>query len=140
MSLKFWQKMSTSHRHLFFDCKFVWCLCYEWLGVTSMIHIDPVSNFSQFKMCNASCLVNEFWEAIWVGVVSEIWKHRNNVIFNKGKADMSKVFTMVQVKVWSWIYSKSSLRSFFNPNWRLNPLACMGLVCRGFGVFTLLVW
>ena len=81
-----------------------------------MIHIDPVSNFSQFKMCNASCLVNEFWEAIWVGVVSEIWKHRNNVIFNKGKADMSKVFTMVQVKVWSWIYSKSSLRSFFNPN------------------------
>jgi len=48
-----------------------------------VIHIDPVSNFSQFGLCNASGLVNEFWGVIWVGVVSEIWKHRNNVIFNK---------------------------------------------------------
>jgi len=31
------------------------------LGVTFVIHIDPVSNFSQFGMCNASGLVNEFW-------------------------------------------------------------------------------
>ena len=81
-----------------------------------MIHIDPVSNFSQFELCNASGLVNEFWGVIWVGVVSEIWKHMNNVILNKGKADVSEVIAMVQVKVWSWIYSKSRVRSFSYPN------------------------
>jgi len=37
----------------------------------TMIHIDPASTFSQFGMCNVSSLVNEFWGAIWVGVVSE---------------------------------------------------------------------
>jgi len=36
--------------------------------------------------------------------VSEIWKHRNNVIFNRGKADVTEVFAIVQVKIWSWIY------------------------------------
>jgi len=54
-----------------------------------------MSNFSQFGLCNASGLVNEFWGVIWVGVMSEIWKHKNNVIFNKGKADASEVITMV---------------------------------------------
>ena len=39
--------------HLFSVCKFawrVWCLCFEWLGVSFVIHKDPMSNFSQFKM------------------------------------------------------------------------------------------
>jgi len=56
-------KEEESHRHLFFDCIFVWlvcCLCFEWLGVMSVIH------------CNALGLVSDFWGAIWVGVVSEI--------------------------------------------------------------------
>ena len=66
-----------------------------------MIHIDPVSNLSQFGLCNTLGLVNEFWDVIWDGVVSEIWKYRNNIIFNKGKIDASEVITMVQVKVWS---------------------------------------
>jgi len=77
-----------SHCHLFFVCRFawlVWCLCFEWLGVSFVIHYDPVSNFFQFGMCNAPGQVIEFWGAIWVGVVSEIWNHRNNVIFNRGK-------------------------------------------------------
>jgi len=56
-------------------------------------------------MCNASGLFNDIWDAIWVGVVSEIWNHRNNVILKKGKADVSEVFAMFQVKVWSWIFS-----------------------------------
>jgi len=50
---------------------------------------------------NAYGLINDFLGAIWVGVVSEILKHRNNVIFNRGKTDVSEVFALVQVKVWS---------------------------------------
>ena len=80
-------------------------------------------------MCNASGLVNDYWGAIWVEVVSEIWKHKKNIIFNREKTDVSEVFAIVQVKIWSWIYSKSRCRSFSYPNWCLNPLACMRLVC-----------
>jgi len=87
-----------SNCHLFFVCRFawlVWCLCFEWLGVTFVIHSDPVLNFIQFGMCNASGQINEFWGVIWVGVVSEIWKHRNNVIFNREKVDVLEVFALV---------------------------------------------
>jgi len=52
-------------------------------------------------MCNGSDSVNKVWGAIWVGVVSEIWKYRNNVIFNRGVIDEFKLFVLVQVNVWS---------------------------------------
>jgi len=39
--------------------------------------------------------------------MSKIWKHKNNIIFNRGKDDVTKVF---QVKF--WIYSKFRFRMF----------------------------
>jgi len=61
-------------------------------------------------------------------MVSEIWKHRNSVIFNRGVADALEVFTSVQVKVWSWIFAKSRYAYFSYPSWVLDPLACMRLI------------
>jgi len=52
-------------------------------------------------MSHASNSVNDVWRTIWVDIVSEIWKHRISVIFNKGVADVSEVFPSAQVKVWS---------------------------------------
>ena len=43
--------------HLFFDCIFarrVWSLCYRWLGVLVASHIEPKSNFDQFRLSCAS--------------------------------------------------------------------------------------
>jgi len=120
-----------SSYHLFFVCRFawcVWCLCFEWLGVSSVIHKDPMSNFSHFRISRASESVNDVWSAIWVGKVSEIWKHRNSVIFNRGVTDVSEVFASVQVKVWSWIFAKSTFAYFPYSSWVLNPLALMRLI------------
>ncbi|XP_068497985.1 uncharacterized protein [Phaseolus vulgaris] len=96
-------KEEESYRHLFFDCRFawwVWCLCLEWLGVAFVSHIDPVLNFAQFRMCQSSKSVNEVWRTIWVGVVGEIWIHRNFIIFNRGVADASELCARVQTKVY----------------------------------------
>lgn len=68
-------KEEESYRHLFFDYKFVWLVwsqCFEWLGVMFVFYNDPVSSS-----------VNDVWSVIWVCVVSEIRKHKNNVIFFK---------------------------------------------------------
>ena len=46
-------KEEESHRHLFFACCFawwVWCFCFKWLGVSFVSHIDPSSNFAQFRL------------------------------------------------------------------------------------------
>jgi len=71
-----------------------------------MDHHDSCFNFLQFKMCSAYESVNVVWERIWIVVVSEIWKHKNNVIFKGGVIDVSRMFTLVQLKVWSLVTSK----------------------------------
>jgi len=115
---------------MFFSTKFIEN-SYQFLKFFYLSNLScTMSNFFfQFGVCNVSCLVNDFWRAIWVGVVSEIWKHRNNVIFKKGKVDVSEVFAMIQVNVWSCIYSKTRGSLFSYSNWCLDLLACMRLVC-----------
>jgi len=46
-------------------------------------------------------VVNDIWGAIWVGVVSGIWRHRNSVTFDRDMVDALEVFALVQVNVWS---------------------------------------
>jgi len=102
-------KEEESYRHLFFDCSFawrVWCLCFKWLGVSFVFHINPKSNFDQFRLSWSSDSVNVVWNTIWVGMVSELWNHRNFIIFKRGVAEAFEVFVFVQVKVWSWISVK----------------------------------
>ena len=124
-------KEAKSCRHLFFDCSFaqrVWCLCYRWLGVLFVSNIEPKINFDQFRMSLSSETVNIVWNTIWVGVVSEIWNHRNNIIFKRGVVDASEVFALVQVKVWSWVSTNFRPASFSFSDWCLEPMVCMRLV------------
>ena len=57
-------KVEESSSHLFSICDFawrVWCLCFEWLGVSFVIHLDPMQNFIQFRLSQASVSVNDVW-------------------------------------------------------------------------------
>jgi len=124
-------KEEESCRHLIFDCNFarrVWCLCYKWLGVLVVSHFEPKINFDQFRMSPASETVNIVWNTIWVGVVSEIWYHKNNIIFKRGVADAFEVFSLVQVKVWTWISINFRSVSFSFSDWCLEPMLCMRLI------------
>jgi len=39
-------------------------------------------------------------------MVREIWCHRNKDIFKGGVVDHSKIFTLAQLKAWSWVTLK----------------------------------
>jgi len=78
----------------------IWRQCYVWLGVVSMDHNDSCYHFLQSKLGRASESVNDVWGALWIAVVSEIWKHKSKVIFKGGVVDVSEIFTIVQLKVW----------------------------------------
>jgi len=94
-------KEEASSSHLLFGCFFawrVWCLCYNWLGILFVTHIEPRFNFDQFRLSLPSETGLVVWNTIWVGVLSEIWSHRNRIIFNRGVADEYEVFALAQVK------------------------------------------
>jgi len=40
---------------------------------------------------------------IWVGIIGEIWNHRNRVVFKNGRVDLVEVFIVVQSNTWSWV-------------------------------------
>jgi len=104
-----------SVRHLFFECRIswrIWGMCLEWLGFISVIHRDPQMNFRLFKPIGLNHAVTRCWGGIWVGIKSEIWNHRNRVVFENGRVDLVEVFTVAQRKTWSWVTVKEKLVVF----------------------------
>jgi len=50
---------------------------------------------------------------------------RNQVLFKNGKIDSIEIFSLAQLKVWSWITSKDKLTNFSYPQWCLEPMECL---------------
>ena len=95
-----------STNHLFFGCRVVWRvwnLCYDWLRLNSVDLIVPESHIEHFKFLDAPNSVNFIMDNIWIALNSEIWRHINNCLFKGGVIGHIKVFSLAQVKVWSWI-------------------------------------
>jgi len=107
--------LEESTSHLFFGCRVTWLawnLCYVWLGVSSINILSPGSHIEQFKILDATTSVNLILGNVWIALVSEIWRHINIFLFNKGVVDYFEVFCLAHVKVWSWISSKVPSTSF----------------------------
>ena len=73
----------------------VWNQCYTWLGIASVDHVVPTAHFLHFILLNAPVI------------------------------DPSKVFTLAQLKAWSWVTSKTVSASFTYSEWCIDPKACM---------------
>ena len=117
-----------STNHLFFECRITWLVwkqCFTWLGISSVDHVDPISHFLQFNLLNAFAQVKAVLSSIWIAVVNEIWKHKNKHIFQGGVIDHSEMFTLAQLKVWSWVTSKSDSACFTYSEWCIDRVACM---------------
>jgi len=92
------------------------------IRVDSTIHHTFVSYFPQFNILEAPTSVNLILGSVWIAVVSEIWRHRNKHIFKGGVIDHSEIFSMVQLKVWSWVTSKVISDCFSFSDWCLKTL------------------
>jgi len=69
--------------------------------------------------------VYQIWGCVWITVVGELWNHKNKSIFRNGMIDHIEIFTMAQLKVWSWIKFEARGVSFSYSNWCLESLVCM---------------
>ena len=112
--------------HIFCTCKVAWLVrtkCFDWMGVTSIAHYDPKKHFAQFRLTKESEVVNNIWFCVWVVVVGELWKQRNKKSFRNGTIGQSEIFTMVQLKVWSWVTANVRL-TLFLLFWLVSRTTC----------------
>jgi len=69
-------------------------------------HESTLVNFQSFCLLSQRHGVNRAWKGKWVTIVSEIWNHRNKVVFKGGLVDVEEIFSLAQLKGWLWIKFK----------------------------------
>jgi len=62
---------------------------------------------------------------MWLAIIGEIWKHRNDVIFNHKKINPIEIFDQAQVTTWVWTKHKIPTVKFSYSDWYLFPYTCL---------------
>ena len=78
-------EMETSS-HLLLHCDMFgsgWYFILRWLGIYFVLPSDVISHFIQFSfLCGAAKSKRSILQVIWYATMWEIWKERNNRVFN----------------------------------------------------------
>jgi len=92
-------------QHVLFECvvtQKVCDNCDRWIDIHSVRPNFAASHFMSFNLIRCRKKVNSMWRGMWVAIVWELWKHRNNVVFNDRVVDDSEIFVLAQLRGWSW--------------------------------------
>jgi len=61
-----------------------------------------MDHFQSFYFSGLSKITNSVWRGVWVAIMLEIWSRRNKIVFNNVVVDGVEIFTLAQLKAWSW--------------------------------------
>jgi hypothetical protein len=114
-----------SSQHLFLHCNFfgsVWHLIYRWLGLSVVAPFQVSNHFTQFSGSGGSIL-----QAIWFAVVWEIWKERNNRLFNAKVCTVFQVVDKIKSLAFTWLKAKYISLPLNYHGWWLNPFTILGI-------------
>ncbi|MCH79472.1 putative non-LTR retroelement reverse transcriptase [Trifolium medium] len=114
--------------HLFFSCPFsrsVWEAMSSWIGKRIPTVVTGYQHFLSFgalsKMNKGACVSH----LIWLAITWNIWKLRNNTVFNGTIPSVSSIVDDIKVISWVWFngrFGHKTCFSFFN--WCIDPYAC----------------
>jgi len=122
------QEYEESGQHLFTTCKVaqnVWDQCKRWVGNVNVRHESITIHFQSFGLVSWRQCVNLAWKEMWVAIVTELWNHRNKVIFNRELVYATEIFTLAQLKGWCWLKNKFKRVAFSYSDWHFAPLKCL---------------
>ena len=114
--------------HLFNTCRVVQQVrdqCDRWIGKVGVKHQATPVNFQSFYLLDHKQSVNKAWKGVWVAIVSEVWSHRNKVVFKGGVVDADEIFSLALLKSWLWAKYKIKRTSFSYSDWTLSPMLCL---------------
>jgi len=61
---------------------------------------------------------------MFVAIITEIWSQRNKVVFSNGKANYLEIFSLAQIKCWSWCKAYKPKSHFSYAEWCISPIDC----------------
>jgi hypothetical protein len=70
---------------------------------------------------------HSFFKVIWYACVWNIWKDRNNRVFNNKTSDPNIILDSVKLTSFLWLKAHSPSFVFDFQDWWRHPLLCMGL-------------
>jgi len=114
--------------HLFLHCEEVqrvwkklmcWLNCNFIVPNNLLVHLECWS-----KEVSTKKLRQGFW-LIWHATLWEIWKARNEIIFNNGTFDVEEVVENIKVLSWSWSLHRLKIGPSLFYEWCWNPHECL---------------
>lgn len=103
----------------------IWDRCDIWVGNSSARHHFVVNHFQSFHVMNFNKKSSVVWKGVWIAIVWEIWKQRDEVVFNNALVDGVEIFSLAQLKGWQWAKLKNFGISFSLLDWLMFPEQCL---------------
>lgn len=116
---------------LLFHCKFfglVWNYILRWLGVFTALPYEASSHFYQFSYLGGVAKSSRsLLQVIWFAMVWEIWKERNNQIFNVKNCSVQQVVDKIKALSFMWLKEKLVSLSLNYHGWWHSPFTILGI-------------
>lgn len=77
----------------------VWMRCYNWLGITFVLHEDARQLFRQHRNTLFTRPISRWW-SVWATGIWSIWVQMNDVHFNSGADSVEKVVDLIKFCSW----------------------------------------
>jgi hypothetical protein len=118
--------------HIFFVCECshkVWCGVRNWLGIqgasSNNIFSHNALSFSGLHICFLK--VKDSFKVIWLATIWNIWKTKNDWIFNYKSFEVGYVILNIQLQVWWWFKRKFKVFACSFYMWYSNHLLCLAV-------------
>jgi hypothetical protein len=113
--------------HLFLHCNFVfsiWLVVFRWLGVTVVMPADLSTLFGYFVGFARTKKARRGFMLVWHTTIWQIWRSRNEVIFNNKVTSAADYVEEIKVLSWKWSAHKLKILPCLFYEWVWDPGDC----------------
>jgi hypothetical protein len=113
--------------HLFLHCSVahrVWCEIFKWLGVVVVMPANSFHLFDCFSEAGVNKKSRKGLRLVWHTAIWELWRARNNLIFNNIREEPMDIVEGIKVLSWRWSVDQLNIPPCLFYEWVWDPGDC----------------